>query len=325
MDKLEKRFPSDTGESQEPPVLPSTESISNSGPDSPYKASTVSRKPIIITIIAAVVAVVLALVIGINVGIGIGVKRAPKSSTPKLPTTRAEAYSAMEKVPDKPRNSTNNAGFPAFAKDERNTDAPTVEFYTDFLCPYCGNVARALVPTLEKLQEARQINLEIHPLNLYDTPSTDRYSVRAANAVAYVSEHDPSHVTAFVGTMFEKDFQPDAIHFKDVSDDDIAQQAIKAGVDEKVAEEAVKAPYANYISKATLYDTMRKELFVDMNGSKGLFPPTIRINGKIDPIATSDNDENIVAQFTNKLGIKPSDIGNPKVMPTIGGDSSAGF
>lgn len=196
---------------------------------------------------------------------------------------------------------------------------------TDFLCPYCGDVARALTPTLEKLQEARQINLEIHPLNLYDTPSTDRYSVRAANAVAYVSEHDPAHVTAFMGMLFEKDFQPDAVHFKDVSDDDIAQQAIKAGVSEKVADEAVKAPYAKYISKATLYDTMRKELFIDMNGSKGLFPPTIRINGKIARLDTSDSDAKMVVRFTDRLGLKPTDAGNPNIKSSLGGDPSAGF
>ncbi|WEV58427.1 thioredoxin domain-containing protein [Bifidobacterium sp. ESL0728] len=324
MGKIGKYLP-DNSENQEPSIPPSLESVSNDKPQSRYKSSLIPRRQIIIAIVAAVIIVALVLVIGINIGIGIGTKHAPKAAPAALPTTRSQAYSEMEKVPDKPSNATDNAGFPAFSKDHHNPDAPTVELYTDFLCPYCGDVTRALTPTLEKLQAARQINLEIHPLNLYDTPSTDRYSVRAANAVAYVSEHDPNHVTAFVGMLFEKDFQPDAVHFKDVSDDDIAQQAIKAGVSEKIADEAVKAPYAKYISKATLYDTMRKELFINMNGTKGLFPPTIRINGKIAPLDTSDSDAKMVVRFTARLGLKPTDAGNPSIMPSIGGDPSAGF
>ncbi|MDF7664821.1 thioredoxin domain-containing protein [Bifidobacterium sp. ESL0745] len=270
------------------------------------------------------IVMVLILVTGIAIGIGIGANQEKETKSAPLPQTRSEAEAALRKVSNKPTNATDDAGFLAYKKNQRNPKAPTVEVYTDFLCPYCGDVTRALIPTLEKLQNAKQINLEFHTVNVYDTPSTDRYSTRAANAVAYVSEHDPDHVTALVGALFDKGFQPDAIHYKDVSDKDIVKQAIKAGVNNKVAENAVKAPYADFISKATLYDTMRKELFTEMNGNKGFFPPTIRINGKISELNTSDNDGKIVVRFTGNLGLTPLDAGNPAIMPSIGGDPSVG-
>ncbi|WEV46106.1 thioredoxin domain-containing protein [Bifidobacterium sp. ESL0690] len=302
-----------------PSLLTSTppESTYDDIPRAGHGSGAVSRTQIIIGSIAAFIVMVLILVIGISIGIN----QSKKSSKQALPETQAQAYDELQRVSDKPTNSTETGGLPAYRQSERNPDAPTVEIYEDFLCPYCGDLTRALTPTLEKLQAARQINLEFHIVNLYDTPSTDRYSTRAANAVAYVSEHDPNHATAFVGALFEKDFQPDAIHYKDVTNEQIAEQAAKAGVSQDVAETAVKAPYSSFISKATVYTTKRKELFTALHGTKGFFPPTIRINGKVSALNTTDNDGKIVQRFIANLGLKPMDVGNPDVLPAAGGET----
>ncbi|WEV73459.1 thioredoxin domain-containing protein [Bifidobacterium sp. ESL0798] len=265
------------------------------------------------------IVMVLVLVIGFSIGINQG-----KKSKQTLPQTQEQAYDQLQRVIDKPTNSTEEGGLLAYRQDERNPEAPTVEVYEDFLCPYCGDLTRALTPTLEKLQAARQINLEFHIVNLYDTPSTDKYSTRAANAVAYVSQHDPDHVTAFVGALFEKDFQPDAIHYKDVTDEQIVGQATKAGVSRDIAEASVKAPYSTFISKATVYTSKRKELFTSMHGTRGFYPPTIRINESVSELNTTDNDGKIVQRFSANLGLRPTDIGNPNVLPSIGADTFGG-
>ncbi|WEV63484.1 thioredoxin domain-containing protein [Bifidobacterium sp. ESL0732] len=303
-----------------PSILTSTppETVHENNPVVKHNGGVIGRNQLIIGGIAVLIVMVLVLVIGISIGVNQG-----KESKQGLPETEAQAYDELQRVDDKPTNSTEAGGLPAYRQSERNPDAPTVEVYEDFLCPYCGDLTRALTPTLEKLQAAQQINLEFHIVNLYDTPSTNRYSTRAANAVAYVSEHDPKHVTAFVGALYEKGFQPDAIHYKDISNEQIVAQATKAGVSHDVAEAAVKAPYSSFISKATVYDTKRKELFTTLNGTKGFFPPTILINGKISALNTSDNDGKIVQRFTTNLGLRLADVGNPDVLPTIGADTSA--
>ncbi|WEV76365.1 thioredoxin domain-containing protein [Bifidobacterium sp. ESL0800] len=302
-----------------PSILTSTppDSVSDGETRTQSNGGVIGRNQLIIGGIAVAIVMVLVLVIGISIGINQG-----KKSKQTLPETQAQAYDDLQRVKDKPTNSTEEGGLPAYRETQRNSEAPTVEIYEDFLCPYCGDLTRALAPTLEKLQEARQINLEFHIVNLYDTPSTNRYATRAANAVAYVSEHDAKHVTAFVGALFAKDFQPDAVHYKDVSDKQIAAQAQKAGVSRDVAEAAVKAPYASFISKATVYDTKRKELFTDMNDSKGFFPPTIRINGKVSKLNTTDNDGKIIQRFITNLGLRIPDVGVPSELPTIGPDTS---
>lgn len=301
-----------------PSILTSTlpDSVNEDNPQAKHSGA-IGRSQLIIGGIAIAIVMVLVLVIGISIGNNQG-----KSSKQILPETQAQAYDELQRVKDKPTNSTEEGGSPAYRQTDRNPDAPTVEIYEDFLCPYCGDLTRALTPTLEKLQEARQVNLEFHIVNLYDTPSTNRYATRAANAVAYVSEHDPRHVTAFVGALFEKDFQPDAIHYKEVGDAQITAQAEKAGVSHTVAEAAVKASYTSFITKATVYDTKRKELFTTQNGNKGFFPPTIRINGKISKLNTSDNDGKIIQRFMSNLGLRTLDVGVPSKLPATGADTS---
>ncbi|WEV53566.1 thioredoxin domain-containing protein [Bifidobacterium sp. ESL0704] len=276
-----------------------------------------SRNQLIVGAITMIIVMALILVIGFSIGINQG-----RKSNQELPETQAQAYDELQRVKNKPANSTEEGGLPAYRQTDRNPDAPTVEIYEDFLCPYCGDLTRALTPTLKKLQDAQQVNLEFHIVNLYDTPSTNRYATRAANAVAYVSEHDPEHVTAFVGALFEKGFQPDAIHYKEVSDAQIAAQAEKAGVSRTVAEAAVKAPYSSFINKVTVYDSKRKELFTNMHGSKGFFPPTIRINGTISKLNTSDNDGKIIQRFMANLGLNPLDAGIASVLPSSGADTA---
>ncbi|WEV58431.1 thioredoxin domain-containing protein [Bifidobacterium sp. ESL0728] len=319
MNKIGRHSLSHTPKRRKQPLLTSTppDSIPDNNEPPVEHNGVVGRNQLIIGGIAVLIVMVLVLVIGFSIGINQG-----KKSKQGLPETQAQAYDDLQRVNNKPTNSTEEGGLPAYRQSERNPDAPTVEIYEDFLCPYCGDLTRALTPTLEKLQAAQQVNLEFHIVNLYDTPSTDKYSTRAANAVAYVSEHDPKHVTAFVGALFEKDFQPDAIHYKDVTNEQIAAQAIKAGVSHDVAEAAVKAPYSSFISKATVYTTKRKDLFTSMHGTKGFFPPTIRINGKISELNTTDNDGKIVQRFTTNLGLKIMDVGNPEILPSVGSDTS---
>ncbi|WEV71936.1 thioredoxin domain-containing protein [Bifidobacterium sp. ESL0790] len=314
----------DTDESSE--SEPETIEMRASAPSSPSGTTATgtiqprkSHQRLIIGAITTVIVVALIAVIGVTAW-----RNHQKAQDANSPQALSEAYTALQNVSQKPAGATKQGGLPAYNKAKRNPQAPTVEIYEDFLCPYCAKLARQLEPTLIRLQDAGQINLEFHVVNFLDTPSTNRYSTRTASAVAYVSAHDPEHVAPFVSALFEKGFQPDENKYKDVSDEQIAKQAVKAGVDPQVAEAAVKGTYADYITKVTEYTAKRTELYTTIQGTHSFFTPTIRVNGHIWPVNVFGNLDKTPEQFCGSIGIERADVGNPNVMPKVGATGEPG-
>ncbi|WEV58432.1 thioredoxin domain-containing protein [Bifidobacterium sp. ESL0728] len=267
-------------------------------------------------ILTITVIIVVAIVVVTGVKVWNSHKAAVAESSPEA---LSKSYEQLQHA-NTPENATKQGGLRSYTKAQYNPKAPTVEVYEDFLCPYCGKLARELEPTLIRMQNARQINLEFHVVNFLDTPQSNKYSTRTASAVAYVSAHDTEHTAAFVSALFERDFQPDENHYKDVSNDQIAAQAIKAGVNQEVAKAAVDGTYADYITKVTDYSSKRKELYTTVQGTHSFFTPTIRVDGHIWPVDVFGDLSRSAKQFCGSIGLDPTKVGDPSVLPAIGSD-----
>ncbi|MEE8735397.1 DsbA family protein [Bifidobacterium subtile] len=217
---------------------------------------------------------------------------------------------------DKPKNANSSGGF-VVSKGADPNKIPTVSVFFDPMCPSCGMVDRALGPTLAKLYAVGQINIELHPIAFLDRSSSDQYSTRAASSFAYVGEHDPDHLLAYMSGLFDEKFQPSETDYRPVSDARIARQAIAAGVDSAVAHQSVKGQYKDWIAKVTVYTIVRKEL---QRSSQGTFAtPTILINGQYWSMKNvSIND--LPHDFVAAIGLDDAAVGSKTAMPSIGAD-----
>ena len=264
------------------------------------------RQQTIIGVIASVLAVVLVAVIAFVIY---------RANHPTVVSEGSE-YAQLQKVSDKPKNANVSGGFVA-SKSADPKKVPTVSVFFDPMCPSCGMVDRALSPTLTKLYNAGQANIELHPLAFLDRSSSDQYSTRAASSFAYVGEHDPEHLLAYMSALYDEKFQPSETNYQPVSEAKTAQQAIAAGVDSAVASQSVKGQYKDWVAKVTAYTISRKEL---QRSSQGTFAtPTILINGHywaMNDALIGDLPHDFVAD----IGLPDAAVGSKTVMPSIGSD-----
>ena len=211
------------------------------------------------TIIGGIVIAIIVVLVAIA---GFAIWRAthPVSATPKI--SAEEAYSQLQEVKTKPRYADDQGGI-AISKDGYGTavdGAPTVSIYMDFLCPGCGSLNRQLDPTLVSMMEAGQLNLDLHFMAFMDRYSTDDYSSRAANAALTIvdNDDDPSHLLTFLSNMYADDFQPEeGSAYESVSDEQIREQALAAGVSEDVADMLVTDAYSPWLDAVDTYTPKR--------------------------------------------------------------------
>ena len=233
-----------------------------------------------------------------------------------------QARQAVAKVKEKPSAANDQGGFLISSQGlgKPVAKAPTVEIYMDFMCPGCGALHRGLDSTLTGLVDAGQINLVIYPMSFMDRLSTDNYSTRTGTATIYVAQHDPDHLLPFIANLYAKDFQPDESDYHPVSNDKIRQQAIKAGVDPKVADQAVKGHYRAWIKAMDAYTPLRKELWNPSGSNKGqMTTPTVRINGNYWELGNlSQAGLDYRSGLLKALGLDQSKVGVKGTMPAIG-------
>ncbi|WP_029678360.1 DsbA family protein [Bifidobacterium sp. 7101] len=233
-----------------------------------------------------------------------------------------QARQAVAKVKEKPSAANDQGGFLISSQglNKPVAKAPTVEIYMDFMCPGCGALHRGLDSTLTGLVDAGQINLVIYPMSFMDRLSTDNYSSRTGTATIYVAQHDPDHLLPFIANLYAKDFQPDESDYHPISNDKIRQQAIKAGVDPKVAEQAVKGHYRDWIKAMDTYTPLRKELWNPSGANKGqMTTPTVRINGNYWELGNlSKAGLDYRTGLLKALGLDQSKVGVKGAMPAIG-------
>ncbi len=166
------------------------------------------------TIIGCIVVAIIVVLVAIA---GFAVNKAMRpsntsSSSQQSNMTVDEAYSKLKKVSTQPANADDKAGFVISNKGygQKAEGAPTVSIYMEPLCPGCASVNRQLDPTLVKLMNAGQLNIDLHFLNFQNNKSSDNYSNRVFNGAIYIAEHDgdPDHLMSYLSNIYAEDFQP---------------------------------------------------------------------------------------------------------------------
>ncbi|WEV58426.1 thioredoxin domain-containing protein [Bifidobacterium sp. ESL0728] len=232
-------------------------------------------------------------------------------------------YQQLQSLAQKPVGMTKNGGLPAFKASDYNPGAPSVDLYVDYFCPGCAVVEQDLFRPIKDMMDAKQINLYIHPINFLDSKTKNHYSTRAASAVAYVASHQPERLFDFSTALYDKTYQPSKKDNREVSDQEIINQAIKAGVKKDVAKKSTKGTYTDYVEKATKYTSRRRELYVTMQDQFRFSTPTICINGKMWQYRQLHTLDDVKPTFIHSLGLHREQVGDPKVMPAIGAHGEA--
>ena len=148
-------------------------------------------------------------------------------------------------------------------------DAPQVDVYLDFMCPICGRFESTNGEDLAELREGGDIVLSYHPVSILDgySSGTD-FSTRAANAAATVADAAPESFVAFVDAMFANQPQEGTAG---LSDEQIEQIAVEAGVPEDVAATLDDGIFTKWVIAAT-----------DVASQDGMAgTPTVIVDGEV--------------------------------------------
>lgn len=107
-----------------------------------------------------------------------------------------------------------------------------IQMYVDYLCPICGDFEATNADYIESLVENGAATLEVHPITILDRYSQgQRYSSRAANAVACVADSSPNEFYAFHKLLLSEEVQPEE-NTTGLSDDDFISLLGTAGVED---------------------------------------------------------------------------------------------
>ncbi|WP_084104864.1 thioredoxin domain-containing protein [Demequina sp. NBRC 110056] len=128
-------------------------------------------------------------------------------------------------------------------------DVPRVDLYEDFMCPVCGQFEDINAEDIDAMREAGTIAVYYHPISILDRFSSGtQYSTRAANAAATVADAAPEAYLDFTHAMYAN--QPEE-GGTGLSDEQIEQIAITAGVPEDVAATLDDGIFTKWVVAAT--------------------------------------------------------------------------
>lgn len=292
-------------------------------PENGKKIGGARRRQALIGVLALLVAVALVCLVAFLV-------KKPQEPGADVQTVKAdvsrvtgdqEKYRKLKSVGRQPPSADGQGGITLVSKKAVDADIPTVDVYLDFMCPFCGEVSRAVDPTLTRMLNAGQIRVSLHILDFLDRLSTDEYSSRAASAVATLADKDPSHVMPVVESFFGRDFQPPEEHYTPVSAKMLADRMVKAGVDETLAAQAARGEYVEWAKAVNDYTITRK----DIEDTKGeVSTPTFLVNGRFwDLSAVKGGDGAVTDSLLRSLGMAKDKVGDPSVLPSIGSKGKA--
>lgn len=144
-------------------------------------------------------------------------------------------------------------GSDAWTVQVGQADAPVrVSVYQDFMCPFCGRFETANGEELKRLVAEGTVLLEIHPMSFLDQASNGaRYSTRTANAFVTAAKADPDSVLAFNSALYAS--QPPE-GSAGLTDAEIAQLALAAGVDDSVVATFTQMANADWVAQGTQAD-----------------------------------------------------------------------
>lgn len=143
----------------------------------------------------------------------------------------------LAEVQQTPATAQEDGGIPVGADGAAGTTtdgAPTVGVYFDYMCPICGQFEDANGQSVDQMIENGDATVQFHPVSILDRASAgSNYSTRAAAAAAWVADEAPEQFLAFHDAMFAN--QP-AENTEGLSDEEIADLAVQAGVPQSVAD-----------------------------------------------------------------------------------------
>lgn len=171
-----------------------------------------------------------------------------------------------------------------------SADAPvTVTVYEDMMCPYCGQFEQVSSDRLKELADSGDVEVRYHVVSFLDGASEDRYSTRAANALAVVLDTAGAEVAVeFHDALFAN--QPEE-GGPGLSDEEMIGLAVEAGADEA----AIAGPIADLKFEPWVEDATEAWSQEGFSGT-----PTVTVNGeKVDFTSAEDlltNTEKAVGQ-----------------------------
>lgn len=156
-----------------------------------------------------------------------------------------------------------------------NAGAVTLDLYFDYMCPNCGTFEKVNKDDLDSLREDGTITFVMHPVAILNSSSQGtNYSTRAGSAFATVADQEPDKVIQFHEALYAN--QPSE-GSTGLTDDQLKDYAVQAGVSQKVADQFSKHTFADWVDAWTDRVGSDKALF---NSQGGFGTPTILINGK---------------------------------------------
>ena len=221
-----------------------------------------SRALVVAAAVIGVLLVVVAIAVGLNAG----------------GSTEGQTSSPPDNVVDEYALAMGDNGAPV-----------TVTVYEDMMCPYCGLFEQVSSDKLKEYAESGDVEVRYHVVSFLDRASEDRYSTRAANALAVV--HDtagPEVAVEFHDALFAN--QPEE-GGAGLSDEQMIDMAVEAGADEK----AITGPIADLKFEPWVEDSTEAW---SKRGHTGT--PTVTVNDeKIDFSSAEDllaNTEKAIAE-----------------------------
>lgn len=126
---------------------------------------------------------------------------------------------------------------------------PNLTVYVDFMCSWCGVFEETNAADLDELREAGELAVTYHLVGNLDSRSNGtEFSSRSANAAVTIAGHSPEHFVAFVEGVFEQ--QPE-MGTPGLSDEELAQIALDAGVSQDVVDLLDDGLYRDWLAVAT--------------------------------------------------------------------------
>jgi protein-disulfide isomerase len=129
------------------------------------------------------------------------------------------------------------------------SEAVTVEIYSDYMCPNCGNLEEGIAKALEELRESGEIRLVLHPVAFLDRLSSDsQYSTRSTDHAATVAREEPDKFLEFHEALFAN--QPDE-NTEGLTDEEMATIAQEVGVSEATTALFATLEMADWVDSST--------------------------------------------------------------------------
>jgi protein-disulfide isomerase len=144
---------------------------------------------------------------------------------------------------ERPGNSDDQGGIVLGDPAEGATE---IDLYMDFLCPVCRQFDEVNRDDIRTMVEGGDVTVKVHPLGFLDRLSNGtQYSTRSANAFATVATDAPDSAVDFMEALFDN--QP-AEGGPGLTDEELAQIAVEAGVPQDVADTFASGTYIDWVS-----------------------------------------------------------------------------